>query len=122
METKMLRWTTGVTRLDRVRNIRQRFGVTPIFEKMREARPRWKSGTGYSDYSTTIYQHRPYIWPPLRKLFNFNFAVVGVGLVLISLDYDWITEQFNSITRNAKPEASQLKQTDAHSESESSVF
>lgn len=79
-----------------------------------------KSGTGYSDYSTTIYQHRPYIWPPLRKLFNFNFAVVGVGLVLISLDYDWITEQFNSITRNAKPEASQLKQTDAHSESESS--
>ncbi|VDO23216.1 unnamed protein product [Heligmosomoides polygyrus] len=43
METKMLRWTAGVTRLDRVRNesIWQRFGVTPIFEKMFEARLRW---------------------------------------------------------------------------------
>ncbi|VDO63397.1 unnamed protein product [Heligmosomoides polygyrus] len=43
METKMLRWTGGVTRLDRVRNdtIRQRFGVAPIAEKLREARLRW---------------------------------------------------------------------------------
>ncbi|VDO64217.1 unnamed protein product [Heligmosomoides polygyrus] len=43
METKMLSWTVGVTRLDRVRNdsIRHRFGVTPIFEKMLEARLRW---------------------------------------------------------------------------------
>ncbi|VDP24508.1 unnamed protein product [Heligmosomoides polygyrus] len=43
METKMLRWTAGVTRLDRVRNdsTRQRFGVTPMFEKMSEARLRW---------------------------------------------------------------------------------
>ncbi|VDO27187.1 unnamed protein product [Heligmosomoides polygyrus] len=43
METKILRWTAGITRLDRVRNesIRQRFGITPIFEKMREARLRW---------------------------------------------------------------------------------
>ncbi|VDO83209.1 unnamed protein product [Heligmosomoides polygyrus] len=43
METKMLRWTAGVTRLDRIRNdtIRQRFGVAPIAEKLREARLRW---------------------------------------------------------------------------------
>ncbi|VDO66730.1 unnamed protein product [Heligmosomoides polygyrus] len=43
METKMLRWTAGVTRLDRVRNdsIQQRFGVTPTFEKMRQVRLRW---------------------------------------------------------------------------------
>ncbi|VDP37763.1 unnamed protein product [Heligmosomoides polygyrus] len=43
METKMLRWTAGVTRLDRVRNdaIRQRFGIAPIAEKLREARLRW---------------------------------------------------------------------------------
>ncbi|VDP33367.1 unnamed protein product [Heligmosomoides polygyrus] len=43
METKMLRWTAGVTRLDRVRNdaIRPRFGVAPIAEKLREARLRW---------------------------------------------------------------------------------
>ncbi|VDP43600.1 unnamed protein product [Heligmosomoides polygyrus] len=43
VETKMLRWTAGVTRLDRIRNaeIRQRFGVAPIAEKLREARLRW---------------------------------------------------------------------------------
>ncbi|VDP02237.1 unnamed protein product [Heligmosomoides polygyrus] len=45
METKMLRWTAGVTRLDRVLNesIWQKFGVTPLYEKMREARLRWYS-------------------------------------------------------------------------------
>ncbi|PIO69918.1 hypothetical protein TELCIR_08246 [Teladorsagia circumcincta] len=43
METKMLRWTAGVTRLDHIRNgtIRKRFGVAPIADKMREARLRW---------------------------------------------------------------------------------
>ncbi|PIO63506.1 hypothetical protein TELCIR_14892 [Teladorsagia circumcincta] len=43
METKMLRWTAGVTRLDRIRDdvIRERFGVAPIVDKMREARLRW---------------------------------------------------------------------------------
>ncbi|VDO24956.1 unnamed protein product [Heligmosomoides polygyrus] len=43
METKMLRWTAGVTRMDRIRNdaIWQKFGVTPISDKMREARLRW---------------------------------------------------------------------------------
>ncbi|VDP39930.1 unnamed protein product, partial [Heligmosomoides polygyrus] len=42
METKMLRWTAGVTRMDRIRNdaIRQKFGVAPIADKMREARLR----------------------------------------------------------------------------------
>ncbi|VDP56283.1 unnamed protein product [Heligmosomoides polygyrus] len=39
METKMLRWRAGATRLDHVRNdtIRQKFGVAPIAEKLREA-------------------------------------------------------------------------------------
>ncbi|VDP50908.1 unnamed protein product [Heligmosomoides polygyrus] len=43
METKMLRWMAGVTRLDRIRNeaIRQKFGVAPIADKMRQARLRW---------------------------------------------------------------------------------
>ncbi|VDP49862.1 unnamed protein product [Heligmosomoides polygyrus] len=43
METKMLRWTAGVTRMDSIRNdaIRQKFGVAPIPDKMREARLRW---------------------------------------------------------------------------------
>lgn len=43
METKMLRWASGLTRLDRVRNddIRQRYGVAPIGDKLREVRLRW---------------------------------------------------------------------------------
>ncbi|VDO99571.1 unnamed protein product [Heligmosomoides polygyrus] len=43
METKMLRWTAGVTRMDHIRNdaIRQKFGVAPITDEMREARLRW---------------------------------------------------------------------------------
>nr|CDJ85391.1 endonuclease-reverse transcriptase [Haemonchus contortus] len=42
METKMLRCTAGVTRLDRISNdaIRERFGV-PIVDKMHETRLRW---------------------------------------------------------------------------------
>ncbi|VDO18709.1 unnamed protein product [Heligmosomoides polygyrus] len=43
MEANILRWTAGVTRMHRIRNdvIRQKFGVAPIADKMREARLRW---------------------------------------------------------------------------------
>ncbi|VDO27871.1 unnamed protein product [Haemonchus placei] len=43
METKVLRWTVGVTRLVRISNdaIRERFGVAPIVDKMRDVRIRW---------------------------------------------------------------------------------
>lgn len=43
METKMLRWIGGVTRFDHVPNddTRNRYGVAPITDKMREARLRW---------------------------------------------------------------------------------
>ncbi|VDO89286.1 unnamed protein product [Heligmosomoides polygyrus] len=43
METKMLRWTVGVIRMDRIRNdaIRQKYVAVPIAEKMREALLRW---------------------------------------------------------------------------------
>ncbi|VDP24842.1 unnamed protein product [Heligmosomoides polygyrus] len=43
METKMLRWTAGVTHMDRIRNdaIRQKFGAARIADKMRETRLRW---------------------------------------------------------------------------------
>ncbi|KAK6044193.1 hypothetical protein COOONC_18302 [Cooperia oncophora] len=82
-----------------------------------------KSGTGYSDFSTTVYQHRPYIWPPLRKLFNFNFMLACTGLMLLSLDYEWIIEQFNSSAKGLKPQASQFKEEehDVYSESTNPV-
>ncbi|EYC43524.1 hypothetical protein Y032_0491g2404 [Ancylostoma ceylanicum] len=43
MEMKMLRWTAGVTRADRIRNekIRERFGIALIADKIRETRLRW---------------------------------------------------------------------------------
>ncbi|EYC32407.1 hypothetical protein Y032_0003g1555 [Ancylostoma ceylanicum] len=39
----MLRWASGITRLDHIRNedIRKRYGLAPIQEKMREQRLRW---------------------------------------------------------------------------------
>ncbi|QHO57433.1 TIR-NBS-LRR type disease resistance protein [Arachis hypogaea] len=42
-EMKMLRWMSGHTRLDKIRNedIRERVGVAPIVEKMVESRLRW---------------------------------------------------------------------------------
>lgn len=43
IEMRMLRWTLGLTRWDQVMNedVRKTMGVTPITEKMREARLRW---------------------------------------------------------------------------------
>ncbi|EYC44290.1 hypothetical protein Y032_0466g1977 [Ancylostoma ceylanicum] len=43
MEKKMLRWTAGVTRADRIRNekISEQFGIAPIADKLRETRLRW---------------------------------------------------------------------------------
>ncbi|VDO19717.1 unnamed protein product [Heligmosomoides polygyrus] len=45
METKMLRWTAGVTRMDAFETMlfsrSSKFGVAPIADKMREARLRW---------------------------------------------------------------------------------
>ena len=39
----MIRWMCGYTRLDRIRNvvIRERVGVAPLEEKLRETRLRW---------------------------------------------------------------------------------
>ncbi|VDO19513.1 unnamed protein product [Heligmosomoides polygyrus] len=56
METKMLRWTAGVTRLDRIHTdtIRQRFGVAPIAEKLLEARFQWSLGSAQGTPEATL--------------------------------------------------------------------
>ena len=42
-EMRMIRWMYGFTRLDRIRNevFREKVGVAPIKEKLRETRLRW---------------------------------------------------------------------------------
>ncbi|VDP27944.1 unnamed protein product [Heligmosomoides polygyrus] len=66
METKMLRWTAEVTRMDRIRNdvIWQKFAVAPIAYKMRAAHLRWYGHVlrGKED--------------SVRKI-GFNFEVIG---------------------------------------------
>ncbi|VDP29721.1 unnamed protein product [Heligmosomoides polygyrus] len=68
-ETKMLRRTAGVTRMDRIGNdvIRQKFGAAPIADKMRVARLRWYSHVlrGKED--------------SVRKI-GLNFKVIGKRL------------------------------------------
>ncbi|KIH68674.1 hypothetical protein ANCDUO_00983 [Ancylostoma duodenale] len=43
MEMKTVRWMAGITREDRLRNenIRERFGIATIADKLREIRLRW---------------------------------------------------------------------------------
>uniref|UniRef100_A0A7I4YN41 Mitochondrial aspartate/glutamate carrier protein n=1 Tax=Haemonchus contortus TaxID=6289 RepID=A0A7I4YN41_HAECO len=83
-----------------------------------------KSGVGYSDFSTTVYDHRPYIWPPLRKYLRYEMIFCSIAIVLIFLDYEWIMEQFNSMAKGAKPQASQLneEELDVSTESKSPVL
>uniref|UniRef100_A0A0K0DKC2 Calcium uptake protein 1 homolog, mitochondrial n=1 Tax=Angiostrongylus cantonensis TaxID=6313 RepID=A0A0K0DKC2_ANGCA len=68
-----------------------------------------KCGVGYSDFSTTIYDHRPYVWPPLRKYLRLNLYIAVVGMLLISIDYEWFMKQLSSAGKRMRPEASQLK-------------
>ncbi|XP_056107178.1 uncharacterized protein LOC130085442 [Rhinichthys klamathensis goyatoka] len=56
MEMKMLRWSLGLTRFDRVMNedVRRRMGVVPIVQKMREARLCWYGHVIRSGDETTV--------------------------------------------------------------------
>ncbi|CAI4222118.1 unnamed protein product [Auanema sp. JU1783] len=67
-----------------------------------------KVAPGYSNYSSNIYQHRPYIWPPLRKLYKFNYYIVGAIFFFLCWDYEWLSQQFAKATNSFKPSASQL--------------
>ncbi|VDP46350.1 unnamed protein product [Heligmosomoides polygyrus] len=69
METKMLRWTAGVTRIDPIRNdaIRQKFGVAPIADKVREARLRCLSVFTYIERQLGRAINSPKIRKALRS-------------------------------------------------------
>ncbi|KAF3658415.1 putative pre-mRNA-processing factor 6-like [Capsicum annuum] len=62
VEMRMLRWMCGLTRGDRVRNetIREKVGVTPVENKMREVRLRW-------------FRH------VMRRGMDARFVLVGTG-------------------------------------------
>uniref|UniRef100_A0A0N4U0Y3 Calcium uptake protein 1 homolog, mitochondrial n=1 Tax=Dracunculus medinensis TaxID=318479 RepID=A0A0N4U0Y3_DRAME len=44
-----------------------------------------KSGRGYSNFASTIYPNRPYIWPPFRKLYRWNFIF---AFILVFASYE----------------------------------
>ncbi|MFH4984016.1 hypothetical protein AB6A40_010725, partial [Gnathostoma spinigerum] len=72
-----------------------------------------KSGKGYSHYATTIYRDRPYIWPPLRKYFYWNFVIVGVGMIICLVNYDWLADAFKFISsQRFRPEGATLTKAD----------
>uniref|UniRef100_A0A0K0ER04 Uncharacterized protein n=1 Tax=Strongyloides stercoralis TaxID=6248 RepID=A0A0K0ER04_STRER len=48
-----------------------------------------RSGKGFSNFSNVIYENRPYIWPPLRKLYRFNTILIMVGSVLCFINFDF---------------------------------
>uniref|UniRef100_A0A1I7ZUB9 Deltameth_res domain-containing protein n=1 Tax=Steinernema glaseri TaxID=37863 RepID=A0A1I7ZUB9_9BILA len=60
------------------------------------------SGKGYSDYSSHIYVNRPYIWPPLRKLFNFNMCLALIGFVICFLDVDMLQDFVTNATKGMR--------------------
>ncbi|CCF23405.1 Calcium uptake protein 1 homolog, mitochondrial [Caenorhabditis elegans] len=68
------------------------------------------SGVGYSHYSSSVYQHRPYIWPPLRKLYHWNYALVIAGMVILMSDFEWLKDQIKSASLPFRPEASQKEE------------
>ncbi|GMR48333.1 hypothetical protein PMAYCL1PPCAC_18528, partial [Pristionchus mayeri] len=65
-----------------------------------------KVGSGYSHFSSSVYAKRPYIWPPLRKLFNFNFALVLGLFAFLLFEFDYI---YNELGAKFRPKAEQLK-------------
>uniref|UniRef100_A0A1I7TE60 Calcium uptake protein 1 homolog, mitochondrial n=1 Tax=Caenorhabditis tropicalis TaxID=1561998 RepID=A0A1I7TE60_9PELO len=69
------------------------------------------SGTGYSHYSNSVYQHRPYIWPPLRKLYNWNYALVIAGMVILMSDFEWLKKQIEGASTPFRPQASQKEES-----------
>ncbi|VDP47676.1 unnamed protein product [Heligmosomoides polygyrus] len=82
MEAKMLRWTVGVTRLDRVCNdtIRQWFGVVPISDKLREARLRWYNHVLRAN-DDTVREPKPWgTWKAAQKSPEATFARIGVTI------------------------------------------
>ncbi|GMT25072.1 hypothetical protein PFISCL1PPCAC_16369, partial [Pristionchus fissidentatus] len=68
-----------------------------------------KVGPGYSHYSSSIYAKRPYIWPPLRKLFNFNFVLVLGLFSFLLFDFEGI---YNELGAQFRPHAEQVKEVE----------
>ena len=56
METKMLRWSSGLTQLDRIRNedLRDCFRVVPIQDELRESRLGWYGHVLRADVDSVV--------------------------------------------------------------------
>ncbi|VDP60330.1 unnamed protein product [Heligmosomoides polygyrus] len=110
METKMLRWTAGVTRLDRVRNEtkRQRFGVVPVADKLREARLRWYGHVLRANDDTVfkigLNLEVPGKWPRVRSKQRW-LDTLHMDLMLAGIhpDQAFDRENWRHQTRRADP-------------------
>lgn len=74
-----------------------------------------KVGSGYSHFSSSVYAKRPYIWPPLRKLFNFNFVLVLGLFAFLLFDFEGI---YNELGAQFRPQAEQVKEVEGEEKSE----
>ncbi|EYC10880.1 hypothetical protein Y032_0053g2350 [Ancylostoma ceylanicum] len=110
MEMRMLRWTQGLTRLDRVRNddVRAMFGVAPIVAKMREARLRWYGHVLRSDDNSvaksamniTVEGRRPRGRPKTRWLDRIE---EDMRLLKLTDEDAFNRGKWRNHTRNADP-------------------
>ncbi|KAJ7976901.1 Retrovirus-related Pol polyprotein LINE-1 [Quillaja saponaria] len=101
-EMRMLRWMTGHTRKDRIRNeeIRKKVKVAPIEEKMRENRLRWFGHIQRRPMDAVVKQGDMVQVPGVRQgngrpkltwgaVIEKDMAVLGINENLVLDRYEW---------------------------------
>ncbi|KAL3102006.1 hypothetical protein niasHS_003415 [Heterodera schachtii] len=67
-----------------------------------------RAGKGYSDFATTLYYGRPYIWPPVREINRWHFFICVTFALVILVDCKWFVSSFE-LFRPPKSEAATLE-------------
>lgn len=48
------------------------------------------AGKGYTSFANTNYESRPYVWPPLRKMFFYSNFFFYAFLIIMIVDFEWL--------------------------------
>uniref|UniRef100_A0A914P9B7 EF-hand domain-containing protein n=1 Tax=Panagrolaimus davidi TaxID=227884 RepID=A0A914P9B7_9BILA len=68
-----------------------------------------KGGRGYSDYSTQIYSNRPYVWQPIRKLYKFNYILMGIlGAIFLGFSQE-LWDEIDDLSAQFFPKAAEIE-------------